>query len=230
MSIKKQAYILQTIRSMIKRLIYYIAPFCLKIILFFIFITCKWKVYNHAVFERAQKKSRPILICSWHNSFLLAARYFKKISLSIWAVSSTHRDSQIMAKILDNWNFNLIKGSSTRGWNNVLKSMMKIFSSPNSIIAVTNDGPKGPPFVAKRGSVALALKKNVQIIALSAIAKKHWSLPSWDKTIIPQPFSTIYIQFAEPFQSSPNPSVHEQDAIGEYMNNNLANLKNKVCE
>ena len=220
--------ILLAVKYILKKIIYYIAPLFLKIILCVIFITCRWRVYNRDIFDLAQKTSRPILVCCWHNNFLLVARYFKKISLKIWAVSSTHRDSQIMADILNTWNFKLIKGSSTRGWRNVLKSMIKLFRVDNSIVAVTNDGPKGPPFVAKKGSVALALKNNVQIIAVSGTATKYWSLPSWDKTIIPKPFSIIHVQFSDPFIDKIDSTVSENVAISDYMNKNYQDLNKKV--
>ena len=195
--------------------------------LFIIFNTCKWRVYHHQRFEKAQKKPFPILICSWHNCFLLVARYFKHTNTSLWAVSSTHKDSKIMASILKKWNFKLIKGSSTRGWRNVIKKMMLLFQNPNNIIAVTNDGPKGPPFVAKKGSISLALKQQVQIIAVSATASQYWKLPSWDQTIIPKPFSTIYIQFAPVFIDNP-PKTQEDEAVSQYMMKNVSSLKKKT--
>ena len=212
---------------MSKKIIYYIAPLFLRTVLFFIFNTCKWKVYHHKRFQQAQKKPSPILICSWHNSFLLVARYFKHTNISLWAVSSTHKDSEIMASILKNWNFKLIKGSSTRGWRNVIKKMMGLFQHSGNIIAVTNDGPKGPPFVAKKGSVSLALKQQVQIIAVSATASQCWKLPSWDQTIIPKPFSTIYIQFAPAFIDNP-PKTQEAEAISQYMMKNVFSLNKKT--
>ena len=73
--------------------------------------------------------------------------------------------------------------------------MKLVLKNPSAIIAITNDGPKGPAKIAKSGSIALALKYNAHIIAMSCCASKYWRLPSWDKTMIPKPFSTIYIQF-----------------------------------
>ncbi len=211
-----------------KNVIYYIAPAFLRIVLFFIFITCRWKIYNKSFLEEAKREPRPVLICCWHNSFILVARYFKKISLRVSAVSSTHRDSQIMAKILYGWNFKLIRGSSTRGWAHVLRSMIALFTNNNSLIAVTNDGPKGPPFVAKKGTINLALKYNVQIVAASGTASNYWTLPSWDKTIIPKPFSTIYIQFASPFDNTMQAITNEAAEISDYINQNHDNLNQKV--
>ena len=216
------------IKKMLKKLLYLVAPLCLKIILPSIFLTCRWKVYNKTAFVCAQKKSRPVLICSWHNSFLIVARYFKEISMGVWAVSSTHRDSQIMANILSVCKYKLIKGSSTRGWRGVLKKMMALFGDNNNIIAITNDGPKGPPFVAKPGSVVLALKHNVQILAVSGTATKYWTLPSWDQTIIPKPFSTIHIQFADPFDNNIQAGESEGSVVSNYMNANYKFLNKKI--
>ena len=106
--------------------------------------------------------------------------------------------------------------------------MMSLFHNTNSVIAVTNDGPKGPPFIAKKGSVALALKHDAQIIAVSGTSTKYWTLPSWDKTIIPKPFSTIYIRFANPFTDKFDSTLNESVSVSQYMNNNHSALNKKV--
>tara|TARA_Y100001970_G_scaffold294366_1_gene451682 strand:- start:10764 stop:11414 length:651 start_codon:yes stop_codon:yes gene_type:complete len=212
----------------LKKISYYIAPLFLKILLFCIFNTCKWRVYNDSYFKQAQQIKFPILICSWHNCFLLVARYFKNTKTSVWAISSTHKDSEIMASILKTWNFQLIKGSSTRGWRNVIKNMMTLFNNPNNIVAVTNDGPKGPPFTAKPGSINLALKKQAQIIAVSATANRFWRLPSWDQTIIPKPFSTISIQFAPSFINKNYSEKEASVAVSKYMTYNTVDLNSKI--
>ena len=187
-------------------------------------MTCRWKVHEQKIFNDARKINLPILICCWHSRFLLAAYYFKKINLPIWVVSSTHRDSQMMAKILLRWGLKLIKGSSTRGWLSVLKQMLAIFQS-NNIIAITNDGPKGPPLIAKSGSIKAAIKSKAQIIAISGEAERFWSLPSWDKTVIPKPFSTIHLKFSEPLQYSDETNSVE---VSDYINKNYYDLQNKI--
>ena len=37
--------------------------------------------------------------------------------------------------------------------------MILIFKDSSSVIAVTNDGPKGPPRIAKEGSLSVAKKQ-----------------------------------------------------------------------
>ena len=57
----------------------------------------------------------------------------------------------------------------------------------------------------------------------SGISTKFWQLKSWDKTRIPKPFSTIHIQFGNPFQGFKN-SDNEVQEITEYINENYNNL------
>jgi hypothetical protein len=202
----------------------------LKIILNSVLLTCNWKTYNKDVFIAAKKKDRPIFLCCWHSRFILIARYFQYIKQPIWSVSSTHKDSELMAGILSGWGLRLIRGSSTRGWSHVLKQLIKLFQKNNSIIAITNDGPKGPPMVAKKGSIALALKNNAQIIAVSGTASRFWTLPSWDKTVIPKPFSTIYIQFSEPFKQHESSHQEDIDKISQYITANYHDLNKKTTQ
>ena len=169
----------------------------LKIILNSLFLTCNWKIENREKFIKFQKIDRPILLCFWHCNLLCVSRYFKDSELDLYGISSNHFDSEILAGILRSWKIKLIRGSSSRGWINVIKEMMTIFKNPNSIITLTNDGPKGPPKVAKQGALSVAEKCNAQIVAISADINKKWTLNTWDRTILPKPFSTIHIKFSD---------------------------------
>ena len=207
------------------KIFYYFFYLLLKIFLPICFITCRWTVHNPNILEFSKSRSSPILICCWHSRFLLVSYYFKKIQLNLWAISSTHRDSELMAKILTHWGFRLIRGSSTRGWLSVLRKMLTIFKNSNSIIAVTNDGPKGPPMVAKKGSIKAAIKSKAQIIAVTAEAEQFWSLPSWDSTIIPKPFTTIHIQYSHYSNSTKNTT---DDTVSQFINDNYQSLQKKL--
>ena len=198
----------------------------LHVMLNTILVTCRWQAYNSELFDSSKKTNKPIFLCCWHSRFILIASYFKKIKLPIWSVSSTHKDSELMAGVLEGWGLRLLRGSSTRGWSHVLKQSIKLFKKDSSIIGITNDGPKGPPMVAKKGSVVLALKNSAQIIAITGEASRYWKLPSWDGTIIPKPFSTIYIQFSEHLNCE-NIEGQEVEVVSDYITNNYTDLKKK---
>ena len=189
----------------------------LKFFLNVLFLTCKWKIENENSFREFQKKEKPILLCFWHCNLLCVSRYFKKSKLDLYGISSNHFDSEILAGVLKSWNIKLIRGSSSRGWVGVIKEMIKIFKNKNSIITLTNDGPKGPPKVAKQGALSVAEKCNAQIVAISADIDKKWVLNTWDKTIMPRPFSTINIRFSGSFEGG---LPIKSDAVTQFINKN----------
>ena len=193
----------------------------LKFILTCVFITCRWKVINIGPFNEAINNDKPILLCLWHNQLACVSRYFKNTRLNLYGVSSSHFDSEILAKILVAWKIKLIRGSSSWGWSKVLKKMIWLFRDSSTIIALTNDGPKGPPKIAKEGSLSVAKKYNAQILCVSADADNKWVLKTWDKTIVPKPFLTIYIKFSSIYNDKDDIN---SKTITQFINSNSVDL------
>ena len=103
----------------------------------------------------------------------------------------------------------------------MIKEMSRIFNlSATNIVAVTNDGPKGPARIAKSGSLALALKKNVQIITITGTASSVKIFKSWDRFCIPKPFSTIYLNIAPAFEMPSDQLTLEEKTqhLSDYIN------------
>lgn len=199
----------------------------LQFVLFVLFKTNKWEIRGLNQFINTINSDRPIMLCSWHSRFLFAVYCLKMQSIrNVWAVSSTHKDSQIMANVLQRFKIKLIKGSSTRGWDNVIKEMLRVFKDSQSIIAITNDGPKGPPRIAKAGSYKIAVKSGAHVVAISSTCSKYWEARSWDKLRIPKPFGKITIQFSEPLDDNICALVNEQD-LTNFLNYKLDQLDNK---
>ena len=95
--------------------------------------------------------------------------------------------------------------------------MVKLFQDSSTIIALTYDGPKGPPKIAKEGSLAVAKKCGAQIMVISAKPTKNWTLQTWDNTIIPKPFSTINVNFSNIYIKTEN--INSKN-ITEFINKN----------
>ena len=199
--------------------------------LFIVFRTNKWVVSGQDEFEASIKSKQPIMLSSWHERFLYAVYYFKlKKMKNVWAISSNHNDSQIMAYFLKRASINLIKGSSTRGWENVIKKMFKTFKNPESIIAITNDGPKGPPREAKFGSYKIALKSNAHIISIACASTKYWKAKSWDSLRIPKPFGTIHVDFSKPMEINYEDvgNINSSNKLTSFLNTHLDELDQKI--
>ena len=193
-----------------------------QMVLMFLFKTNRWKIIGEEHLNESLKSGKPLMICSWHGrlSFASYFLYYKKINP--WTIASTHSDAEIIAKVIKRWGFKLIRGSSTRGGKEVLRKMNYVFKSDDNIIAITNDGPRGPRQVAKPGSIGLARKHNATILVISGTAERYWQFKSWDKFRLPKPFCTIYFRIAPPLEYPDIAMGPEEESkiISDYMNKN----------
>ncbi len=69
-------------------------------------------------------------------------------------------------------------------------------------LAITPDGPKGPPTEVQEGTVFLARKAGVPIIPIGVGARPRKLLPTWDSYALPVPFCRCALVFGEPIRLS----------------------------
>ena len=196
----------------------------LRLLFFVVEKTCFWKHHNKHVLEAAQQSGSPTLICMWHGHFIFPMIYLKNNLSDISVISSTHRDSMVLASVLQKYKFNLIKGSSTRGAKNVLKNMIKKYKKSESVIAITNDGPKGPARIAKAGALQLAHKMGANILFMTGRSSRFWKLKTWDRFVLPKPFATNHVYFAK----IDIPKEIDKNLIGEFITSWMNKLENDI--
>ena len=196
----------------------------LKFVFFIIQITSSWKYHGVENFKRLIGSNQPVLICVWHGFFIFPMNFLKNYYKETKIVSSTHPDSMVLAKVLNDYGFSLIKGSSTRGSKNVIKEMMRDLKDSNSIIAITNDGPKGPARVAKGGAISLAKKFNAKLVFISGRSSNYIKLKTWDSFIMPKPFSKNEVYINE--INYPNDEI--ADDIGKYISDQMNEIQKNI--
>ena len=162
---------------------------------------------------------RPIMVCVWHGRLIFPSWYLRLKTTNVYAIASRHTDAEIMARVLRRWGYGLIRGSTRKGGKAVVQKMADVFKNAG-IIAVTNDGPKGPPRIAKAGSTGLALQYNVQIVTITGSATKFWQMKSWDRSMLPKPFGTIHIIVSPPLDISEKPDTADEEVklLSDFMN------------
>ena len=185
-------------------------------VLSLIYKTCRFEIHGQEYFEKIKKNKKPIMLCVWHGRMLYPIFYVIKQKIKLWTIASPYKDGEIISQILKKWDFKIIKGSSNRNSKKVLQKMNQIFQSdPNAIIAITNDGPKGPRHVAKTGSLEIAQQYDAQIITITGDSNKKWIFNSWDKFYLPKPFSKIIITIAPEYVKNNDLTLSAD--ISEYM-------------
>ena len=183
-----------------------------------LFFLNKVTIKGEENFLKLIKSGSPIMLCVWHGRLLFPSWYIRHHT-TLHIISSRHADSELLANILRYWGYGLIRGSTNKGGVRVIRKMTEIFDR-GGIIAVTNDGPKGPARIAKSGSIGLAIKNNVKIITVTGSATKYWQMKSWDRFMLPKPFGKIQIIVSSPMDITEKPSESEVEVqiLSEFMN------------
>jgi lysophospholipid acyltransferase (LPLAT)-like uncharacterized protein len=129
----------------------------------------------------------------WHSCVFPSAWIFRNRKLAV--MTSRSLDGEYIARVIERLGFVPIRGSSSRGGQRALLEMQSYVTSGMGA-AFTIDGPRGPRYVAKRGPVYLAKATGVAITPFYVAVEKKWTLNSWDRFVIPVPFSRALVRVA----------------------------------
>lgn len=142
----------------------------------------------------------------WHARILMIPFLYPGNGLHI--LVSQHRDGDIIANILKQFGFYLVRGSSTRGGHDALREMLKLLRSDQDL-GIAADGPRGPAEVLKPGAAQLGRLSGKAVIPISFAASRSIRLRSWDRFMLPLPFSRGVFVVGEPLRSDKGEEVEQ---------------------
>ena len=137
----------------------------------------------------------PAIGAFWHGRLLMMPYIYKGKKLSF--LVSPHRDGQVVGKALERLGFHAILGSTTRKGFSAFKRMIKAQQN-GSDIAVAPDGPRGPRCRAQIGVIELAKLTGRPVIPFTFSASKRKFFKTWDRFLLPYPFSRGVFIWGEP--------------------------------
>jgi lysophospholipid acyltransferase (LPLAT)-like uncharacterized protein len=155
---------------------------------------CTWRIRWEGVenLTEARTQCGQVLFCFWH-SRLLGLCYSHRYR-NIGIMVSKSFDGEWISRIVTKLGYRVFRGSASRDGAKALISMLK---SSGGDLALTVDGPRGPACKVKPGIITLASHTNLPLVPIAYIAENAWHLNSWDKFILPKPFSTITVRYGK---------------------------------
>ena len=133
--------------------------------------------------------------CMWHRCMLASAYCFRKLEIAI--LISPSFDGELIARTVQSMGYTPVRGSSSRSGVAGLLGMQRALKDIR-IAAFTADGPRGPLYKAKPGAVKLAQKIGGGVGIYYVLPERAWQLRSWDRFLIPKPFSRVVIAWEPP--------------------------------
>ena len=106
-------------------------------------------------------------------------------------------DGDVPERIARAWGAEVIRGSANQSGALALRDQNRMMKSGYSIVT-TADGPRGPKYEFKAGTVLMARVAGVPIVPIGCAADRAWYLRRWDDFMIPKPFARIAIAIGEP--------------------------------
>ncbi len=158
--------------------------------------------------EAIESSGRKPIYCFWHDQIFLSTYYFRDRGIVV--LTSQSRDGEYIARFIKRFGYGAVRGSSSRGGVAGLVEMIRL-TRKGLPMGLSVDGPKGPRHVAKSGAVMLAKKSGFPILPFAIRPQKYWTVNSWDKLVIPKPFTTAIVTIEKPIEVSADASEAEQE-------------------
>jgi hypothetical protein len=169
----------------------------------------------------------PSIWCFWHRCVIPAAYKFRDQQIAV--MTSRSFDGEYIARIIQKLGFVPVRGSSSRGAVGALLGMRQQLEQGHSAI-FTIDGPRGPRYVAKPGPVLLAKKTGVPINCFYVAVERAWVLNSWDRMVIPKPFSRAVVYASSPMYVPADATEEQMAALHQQMQETLERCRLKAEE
>ncbi len=175
-----------------QRLALWIVPRLTALVLAVIGATLRFEVIAEEGAIPATPPAKGIF-CFWHRCTLPSGWYFRKFRCSI--LISQSFDGELIARTLGRLGYNSVRGSSSRGGAAGLLALQGVLGRGEAVV-FTADGPRGPIYQTKIGPVKLAQMTGEPIGSFYLLPERAWVLKSWDRFLIPKPFSRVAVSWA----------------------------------
>ncbi len=159
-----------------------------------------------------------IIFAIWHNRLALALVMYRRYVLRyapkrrMAAMVSASRDGGMLARILELFGVEPVRGSSSRRGPQALREMVS-WSERGYDLAITPDGPRGPCYQVQEGVISTAQLTGLPIVPISCHLTWKIRPNSWDRFQIPLPFARCRITAGPIMRVSRETSEAEREAL-----------------
>jgi hypothetical protein len=166
--------------------------------------TFRLRIVNEKKWQDLFKQGQPILLCAWHQQFFSAIRHFKTYKkFTPGIMISQSRDGELISGVANRVGWRTLRGSSSRGGKKAMDGMIEHLKI-HGLGAHILDGPTGPIGKVKAGVIKMAQETNALVVPFYTHADKAWFFNSWDKFMLPKPFSKVTITFGDEMRLTPD--------------------------
>jgi|SRR5688572_18542914 len=146
---------------------------------------------------RARAGDRPYIHAFWHGHLFLMPYSYRGPGISI--LISAHHDGELISRTMARFGHESIRGSTTSGGAGALRQAVRALRAGRDL-GFTPDGPRGPRHEVQMGVIQAARLGGAAIVPVAFAASRCRRLGSWDRFVVPYPFSRGVFVYGEPLE------------------------------
>jgi lysophospholipid acyltransferase (LPLAT)-like uncharacterized protein len=178
------------------------------------------RTLRYEIVDRSNLTSTPVtenyVGALWHNRLLLISYVLKRFAPHRPGAGliSASRDGDLIAPLVERFGFQAVRGSSSRLGATGMLELVGILAAGRDVL-LTPDGPRGPVYELGPGIILLAQKSGAPIQPINLEFSSCWRLNSWDRFILPRPFSKVRVIFGplHHVKSTNTPEEFEEERV-----------------
>ncbi|MBI4832984.1 MAG: lysophospholipid acyltransferase family protein [Candidatus Lindowbacteria bacterium] len=210
------------------RLLLAIAPRLFYFLSSAVYRTCRITILGKENEDQFLRMGKPSLFVSWHQGLLYYVYHFRNRNGIIMVSQS--KDGEIIDRVLRLFGYQSARGSSTRGGKQALDVMIDTIKRTQCSGGLVADAPRGPFGIAKIGTIKLARETGLPLIPVMWWAKRKIMFNSWDKTLLPLPFTRIVFFYEPPIFVPPDTTNGQMEKMRADLTDQLNRMHNQAQE
>ncbi|GAB5470496.1 MAG: lysophospholipid acyltransferase family protein [Rhodospirillales bacterium] len=166
----------------------------------FLRLTTRWQVEAPEETRRLLEEGRGFVGCFSHSRIAMTYPAWPIAVRRLTVLTSSHRDGLLVARTVERLGAKTVSGSGsapTKGGAEALEALREA-AEGGEVIGITPDGPRGPFLRVKGGCVRVAQKAAIPIVPFALAQRRASYLKTWDRFVLPWPFSRGVLLFGEP--------------------------------
>lgn len=175
----------------------------------FCYRTSRWTRSGFGPMEELVESGEPVIMVLWHQRLVMSPYLFDSSKGRICTLTSAARAGRLAGKVQERMGFDTIPMSSRKRHVALSREVLRRIKGGSSV-GIAADGPRGPARVSTGVPVIWARSSGCRVFTISFAQRRTLRLPTWDKQMLPVPFSRGVLMCREWDESVPRKPTPEQ--------------------
>ncbi len=165
-------------------------------------MTLRKKILNPEIERDIREKPGKAVYTFWHSHQFYMFYHFRGLNKYHLLISPS-KDGDLLAKIGKWFGYNVVRGSSFKRTLPGTRECIDLLNNDSKIVIIA-DGSRGPYHQAQAGSLQLSRITGAPLYPMTYVARSKYECSSWDRFILPFPFTKVTLNFGPPMTVLPD--------------------------